>query len=166
MTDDEAAFAARLLRENREELQKADAKANIVLAAAGVVVGALLAGLIAGDVSLKEESVCVWVLTLAAGCALLGGVGLAGAAVYPRIGKPERSRLRYFAEITQHDDDLDALRAALKKESVRGLDRDVHQLYRLSRLVQMKYRLTQTAMWALGAGFVLAGVASLVAETT
>lgn len=45
----ELKLAMQILGEAREELARADGKAGLLLAAAGVVVGALLAGLLAKD---------------------------------------------------------------------------------------------------------------------
>lgn len=47
-------YAAKLLAETREEIVRADTKAEILFAACGVVVAAVLAGMITGDWSPED----------------------------------------------------------------------------------------------------------------
>lgn len=154
----------RLLDETRDEIQRADNKANIVLAGAGVAVGAMLAGLIAGDVSLSGEPWYVWAFVVVAGLLIVAGIESVGSAVFPRLGTPETGRARYFTEVAQFGDDLDALVSALREEAVKADERNSDQVLILSKLVQTKYALTQRGMVLLAVGFGCAGVGGLVSR--
>ena len=156
-------FIERLLDETRDEIHRADNKASIVLAGAGVAVGAIVAGLIAGDVGLAGESFWVWLLVIGAGVLVVGGIAMMGAAVFPRLGMPESGRARYFSEVAEFKD-LSALTKALREEATGADERNSGQISVLSSLVQTKYRLTRIGMVLLGVGFALAGLAGLFSK--
>jgi hypothetical protein len=74
-----------------------------------------------------------------------------GAAVFPRLKTKRTGRLAYFMDVTQHDGP-DALVGLLNAEA-QSDDRDVDQLWHLSKIARRKYRSIQTSEWAmLGAG--------------
>ena len=154
----------RLLDETREEIHRADNKASIVLAGAGVAIGAVLAGLIAGNVSLSGEPWIVWAMVIAGGGALIVGIVYVGAAVFPRLGDPEPGRARYFREIANFRGDLDDLRTALNDEASKTDERTAQQVLTLSILVNTKYELTRIGMGLLAAGFTLEGAAALLSK--
>ncbi len=89
-------YVRRLLDETREEVTRADTKASIVLAGAGVVVGILLTGLVTGTVSIAGERWYVGTLVWISGGFLVTGVGFLGSAVYPRTRGAEEGHARWF----------------------------------------------------------------------
>ena len=153
-------MAAQLLAESREEIDRADSKANLVLATAGVAYGAIIAGLIAGQVSLFGGSALVSVLAVVA--ALLGATGfvVAGMAVYPSIGSPEAGKARYFAEVAQYSD-VDDLVGAMADKTEDPSQRSLQQVLAVSRIVVRKYRFTQAAIWLFAGSLVMASFAAL-----
>jgi len=157
-----AEYLRRLLNETREEVTRADAKASIVLAGAGVVVGILLSGFITRDVTLARQPGSVKTLVWLSGGLLVVGIALLGSAVYPRVGRAERGHARWFAELVQYEDDEEALSEAVETDRAEDDTRDLHQAVALARIVNRKYRLTQRGMWLLAVGFALAGVAGLL----
>lgn len=110
---------------------RADGKASIILAGSGIGVGAVLAGLIAGDVSLSQQPWFVWALAIGSVVGVSLGIALIALAVYPRVGTPMPGRARYFTEIGSYDD-KDELRKALKREEAIAEERDLDQLRDLS----------------------------------
>jgi|SRR5918994_5548467 hypothetical protein len=136
------------LAETREEIVRVDGKASIVLAGAGVAVGTIVAGLVAGDMKISDMSVAVLVTSILSAIATLGGIGCLGAAIYPRCGTPEPGRARYFAEVAAHKT-AEALRLALAHDASAG-DRLLHQLWGLSKAVMTKYILLRWGIRMLG----------------
>ena len=158
-------YVRRLLDETREEVARADTKASIVLAGAGVVVGILLTGFVSGDVSLSGERWYVGFLVWVAGFTLISGVVLVGLAVYPRTGGAELGHGRWFAEIEQYEHDEEALAAAVQADANDG-ERDLHQARILAGIVGRKYRLTKAGMWSLSVGLATAGLGGLLSVWT
>jgi hypothetical protein len=158
-------YVRRLLHETREEVVRADTKASIVLAGAGVVVGILLSGFVTGDVSLEGERWYVGVLVWTAAIALIIGVVLIGLAVYPRVRGAELGQGRWFAEIQQYGKDDAALAAAVEADASDGA-RDLHQARVLAGIVGRKYRLTQVGMLSLAVGLATSGLAGLLSTWT
>jgi hypothetical protein len=158
-------YVRRLLDETREEVARADTKASIVLAGAGVVFGILLTGFVTGNVSLAGERWYVGMLVWLAGLTLVGGVVLVGLAVYPRTSGAERGHGRWFAEIEQFGKDESALAAAVEGDAHDG-GRDLHQARVLAGIVGRKYRLTKAGMWSLSIGLATAGLAGLLSVWT
>lgn len=154
-------YVRRLLDETRDEVTRADTKASIVLAAAGIVVGILLTGFVTGDVSLAGQRWYVGLFAWVAATGLIGGVGVVGCAVYPRIGKPEKGRARWFAEIQQYGEDEEALSQTVEADRD-DRTRDLHQTRVLAGIVGRKYLLTKVGMWLLGVGFAAAALAALL----
>jgi Pycsar effector protein len=155
-------YLRQLLKETREEVTRADAKASIVLAGAGVVVGILLSGFITKDVSLAGQSATVKVLVWVSGILLVVGVALLAAAVYPRVGRVEQGHARWFAELVQYGTDQDALARAVETDRAEDGTRDLHQAVALAQIVDRKYFLTKAGMWGLAIGFALGGAAGIL----
>lgn len=159
LTEDAGRLVEQLLGETREELAKADRKAQILLAATGVAGGVVLGGAIAGDWSPGDLGGCariVWWVGVVVGAI---GVGALAFAIYPRLLEDDDSRLTYFEDV-RHCEDPAALVTALNAEAARG-DRDVWQLFRLSHVVHRKYRAVQIAIKALASAGVLCAAAAL-----
>jgi MFS family permease len=160
LSDQGKALTARLLSETREELAKADGKAQILLAASGVVIGVVLGGAISGNWSpgdLEPHAEVIWWIGVASAAL---GIGALGFSIFPRLLQSDGSRITYFEDIRQVKD-LGGLMASLNKEAERG-DRDAQQLFRLSPVVHRKYWAIQWAIRAFGVAAVLCGIAALV----
>lgn len=159
------AFAEVLLDEGREELARADGKASILLSAAGIVVAALLAGVLAGTWTPNKlhrypaTEVAFWV---GLGVAVLGLV-LLGLAVLPQTRHTgSKETLAYFGHVVRFSERGHAIRGTarrardaeskkLLKEAIRAasagrFERTVDQVLIVSRIVHRKYRLIR---WAL-----------------
>lgn len=162
--EEEASFhltlAERLLIETREELARADTKAQILLAATGVIVGVVLSGIIAGNWS-PEDLKCVSTIMWWAGStsAALGLLAL-GWAIFPRIKSQASDRIGFFSDVRRFADS-EELRRAIDREARRG-DRDVDQLRVLSVVVHTKYRSIQFSIVALGVAVALCVSAVMV----
>jgi hypothetical protein len=168
-----------LLSETREELQRADAKASILLAATGIAFSALLAA--AGAGTWTPEKLQHGDARLAVWCSLalgLVGIGVLGSAVKPRFQARamDREKLHYFGNVRAFwptfwplgdrkqrlEDGRLAFETALKKASTNAnyearLD---DQIWFLGRIAFRKYRLVTISMWvfAISIGLAVAGL--------
>lgn len=152
MSSSSETLAAQLLKEAREELIRADSKSATLLAGSGVVVGVVLAGIVAGD--FRPEQLDCWARVVWwAGCvAVAVGVGCLGAAIFPRLWhKSATGPVTYFGDVAALDDAA-AVKSALSKQ-VADEDRTVQQLKAISDLVQKKYRYIQVGLASLALGF-------------
>ena len=151
-SDDHVSLAEDILRESREELSRADAKAALLLAAAGIVISALLAALAAGDWQPTEMAICaqwVWWIGNLAGAA---GVVAFASAVYPRTkyrGQRPPAVIAFFGDVVSTP--ADQLRARLKATAATDGDRLVDQLKAVSTIVDTKYRGIQLGLWLFAA---------------
>lgn len=151
------------LSETREEISRADNKASILLAGAGVALGTVVAGLIAGDVSVRSMPALVLMLAGVATVAALAGLAHAGAAIWPHCGKAEPGRARYFTEVAAYGTPED-LAEAIERDHIEG-DRLLHQVHGLSQRVLWKYDHLRRGMTYVAAGILLAcaaGAADLI----
>ncbi|MHB8243029.1 MAG: Pycsar system effector family protein [Solirubrobacteraceae bacterium] len=144
-------YAAKLLAETREEVVRADTKAEILFAAFGVVVAAVLAGLIAGDWSPEDLGrVATVIFWMGSGCASASFLAL-GYALWPRIRHEEADgSASYYAHVHMYED-LNALRTALKQGAESG-GRTVEQLKVVSDIAWSKYVGIRLAMALYGFG--------------
>lgn len=151
-------LAGRLLAETREEVARADGKAQILLAAVLVVIGVTLGGVIAGDwrpSSLSAAAEWIW---WAGAVLVIVGVLALGNAVRPRLLPGDIGRVTYFADVLKNPE-MGGLIAALNGEAERR-GRDVEQLMRLSKIAHEKYRCVVVAILALGGGVVVSALAA------
>lgn len=154
-------LADQLLVESRQELGRADTKAQILFAVVGVLVGAVVSGVAAGKWVPSTLPVAAEVMWWA-GTALVGG-GLAGlgAAIWPRVKKKKANgRVTYFAEVAGYPT-YEALERALEGEAARPHDRSVGQLWEISRIAMTKYRLIRWSLGMVGVGVVLVTAGTL-----
>jgi Family of unknown function (DUF5706) len=137
-----------LLKDTREELARADSKAALLLAASGVAIGALLAGLLSGkwtpfDLNYRIE----WAWWLGVGSTAVGIFSIA-AAVYPRhIHRGEASppeMIAYYGDVVACKD-IEQFRRIIEKSPSRER-RLVNQIFLLSQVVQHKYVLLRRGM--------------------
>ncbi len=139
-----------LLSETREELTRVDNKASLLLAAVGVVLGALIGGLADSTwtpMSLNGAIQWLWWLGTAAGSA---GVLSIAATVYPRFYQRKiqyPGALAYYGHIAAYRDIIAYQRALDDPPSAR--DRLVNQTFVLSTIVRRKYTLLRQGMWCL-----------------
>lgn len=157
---DVASFTARLLEETRDEITRADSKASIILAGAGIALGAVLGGFVYGRLSLAASSPGVVAGALFALLLLAAGIVLLAVVISPTTGEPLEGRARYYKDIAAYRDPQELL-PVLKREAADTRARNAEQLHALSGLVCKKYRLMRCALWLLGVGF---GVATFTAS--
>lgn len=145
------AYAESVLAAAREELNRADMKASILLSATAAVIAAIIAGMVAGDWSPTRltgwREVLWWAATAVAGMAVL----LLAAAIYPRAKRQRGGRpdaVAYYGDVVIFSGHQE-LRAALEQSAVRDMDRLTDQVYQVGRIVVRKYRLLVAGMWAL-----------------
>jgi hypothetical protein len=150
-TGQSTAYAERLLVSSREELNRADTKASILLAAAIAIIAAVVAGAVAGDWSPTKLTVWSallwWVSTGLVGLAVL----LLAGAVYPRTSRRKNGPpdlVAYYADVVRFSDHS-ALQAALEWSAHQDLDRLTDQVYHVCYIVRRKYRLIAAGMWTL-----------------
>lgn len=144
-----------LLQETRDELTKADSKASILLATAGVAASIVVGTTASANRILTERpgwAVVLWWLGISIG---LIGIAAIASAIAPRAGHGEhRSAVRYFghaALFSSPDELLQALRANEDQQ----LERAVDQLWVNSRLVVRKYRRIRFALASFGLAAIL-----------
>jgi hypothetical protein len=175
------AYRAALLAETREELQKADNKASILLAASGIALSALGSAFAAGTWSpshLANGDARLW-SWISISLALVG-LFFIGMAVKPRLHpkETEREALHYFGDIQKFwpkwhrsnraaalagaraEFDM-ALEAASTEENIK--DRLNAQIWFLGHLAFRKYRLVDIGLWFFALSILLA-ILALVSE--
>jgi hypothetical protein len=159
------AYATKLLTETREEVNKADAKAQVLLGVAGVGLGAVVGGVIAGSWSpFKLSNSVEWLWWTGTVTALAALACLAGA-VYPRTGISDIKDpkiVAYHGDVMRFDS-IQALANALMAASRPDLRRITDQVRRISRIAQRKYRLIRWGFWLLAAA-VLSTISSVVLD--
>lgn len=145
-------LASDILREAREELARADGKASLLLAAAGIIIGALVAAFLAGTwhpSTLKDGVEWVWWVGTALGS--FGTLALA-AAVFPRTKYRAKRRpgiVAYFGDVVGLSPD--ELRTGLKVTANRDGSALLDQVKAISMVVDKKYRWIQSGMVSLAA---------------
>ncbi|WP_326824622.1 Pycsar system effector family protein [Streptosporangium sp. NBC_01756] len=149
--EDACSYGAQLLSEAREELNRADAKAQVLLGVVGLGLGAIAGGLLAGSwspFSLSNEVEWLWWVGSAAALSTL--LCLA-RAVYPRTarrGATDSGTVTYFADVLRFDS-AEAVAEALMRSSTLDLARVSDQLRQVSGIVSHKYRLVRWGFWLL-----------------
>lgn len=147
-------FVEGLLDESREEVNRADSKANILLAAIGVSGAAIGGAFLTGNATLSGAPAVVQALAAGGAFTYVAAVALLGLAVYPRLGEATKGRAAYFMDHAQYDD-VDELREALEIEAKDPLGRHAGQLLALARVVRTKYRFTRAGETAAAASLLL-----------
>lgn len=146
---DEIEYIKVLLGDAREELSRADSKSALLLAAAGVVVGALLGGMLGGKWNpLEIDGGIQWLWWLGVAAAAMG-IGSIAAAVYPRIrrsGIVRPAAPAYYGDVAQYKDVRefqDAIKGAANLDLGARL---IDQAYQVSCIVQGKYLLLRRGL--------------------
>jgi MFS family permease len=148
------ALAEQLLSETREELTRADGKASMLLAAFGVFVGVVIAGLLAGEFA-PSDLHCggQWLWWLGCGAIAVSLVALA-VAIYPRLEHGEaKGPISYYGHAAGKK--ADELEKILQVQADGQRSRTVEQLAVVSDIVWRKYRFLQIALWTFGLGSAL-----------
>ncbi|GAA0408221.1 hypothetical protein GCM10009530_70700 [Microbispora corallina] len=160
--EDACLYGTQLLTEAREELNRADTKAQVLLGVVGIGLGAVTGGLLAGSWSPFTMSNAIeWLWWAGAAMALASVVVLAGA-VYPRLDRRKgNDAVMYYADVL-HLESTAAVASALMKSSTLDLERIVDQLQRVSWIVGQKYRLIRWGFWLLLTGTVATVSAVLI----
>lgn len=156
MKDRSSELCAQLLTETREEIARAEGKASILLAGAGVAASAVVGGALSSDLTLLGAAGVVQVVAAASALAMLMGIWALGAAVMPNVGTPVAGRVRYFTDVLQYEQSTQKLKDALDKEAELGDERTLHQLIAVSGIVKKKYRRTEMGEWLIAAAVGLA----------
>ncbi len=157
-------FAQDLLDDTREELVRADSKAALILAAAGVAVGALLAGLLSRDWEPFDlDNRVEWVWWVGAASAVYGLWRLA-RAVSPATKRegPPLGVLAYYGDVNRFKGTAKELKDALERSAERAEDRLVDQIRETSRIVGDKYASLRAGLVAFGAAGILCAAAALL----
>lgn len=174
-----ANYKEALLANIREDLLKVDSKSSVLLATAGVIFGALVAGAVSGSWSLTRISErgprTLIGLSLALGVV---GLGLLGAAVKPRVHRANQTRehLYFFGHVESYypqnwkhrwdkkrreEGRTDFVQAIKNASASNSEDRLNDQIWHLGHLVYWKYKLVSAAMWLFAVSIVLS-VAALI----
>ncbi len=133
-------YLADLLTDTRDELNRADFKASLLLAAIGVVIGGLIGGLAARKwtpMTMDPVAQAVWWVGAAGAAA---GVFWIAASVYPRIHQhktPHPGLPAYYGDVAAYQD-IDAFRDAID-QAPEARERLINQTYVVSKIVQWKY---------------------------
>ena len=149
------AEAERLLGEAKAELDRVDTKAQVLLGIAGIGLGAVAAGLLAG--SWSPTGLDAWVVWLwgVGGRLTLVAVGAFAGAVYPQVGAPKRDgSLTHFMDIAQYGTAEEVVRR-LSHPRAANVTELAGELLRISVLVRRKYRFVRWGCWSLLTGVVL-----------
>ncbi|MEV4838636.1 Pycsar system effector family protein [Nonomuraea sp. NPDC049486] len=160
--DDACAYGTQLLSEAREELNRADTKAQVLLGIVGIGLGAVIGGLLAGSWSPFTLSNAIEWLWWAGAAAALASVIVLASAVYPRLDRRKmHGAAMYYADIL-HLDSPATVANALMRSSALDLERIADQLYRVSHIVGQKYRLIRWGFWLLLGGMAATVSAALI----
>lgn len=134
-------YAESMLVRAHAEIDRADAKASILLAASGVVVGALLAGLIAGTwTPLRLPGTVQWLWWLGVATAA-SGIWCLAWAVYPRREVRESAipwAVGYYVDVLAFSSTAELV-TALRRSADTNVDRVAEQLRQVSRIAHRKY---------------------------
>lgn len=141
-----------MLAEARAEVAIADQKAGILLASAGIGFSAVLGGLLAGDWRPSDYEAPGTVLWWVGASFAFGVVLSAAVALWPRFTtRSEKDLVTYWGHVARYVT-LEALTEALESQGPPEEARTRHQLWRLARVVRIKY-------WCIRCGFVSGGLA-------
>lgn len=140
-------LANKILREAREELVRADGKASILLAATGVILGAVLTGSWRPSY-FDAPLACLWWAGSVIGMA---GVGAFGVAVFPRTTYRSKRRpgiVSYFGDVVGLS--KDQLKRNLIDTAEDASTATLDQVEAISSVVDKKYRAIQIGMICVG----------------
>jgi hypothetical protein len=149
--DETLLYAIAILEEARKEVDRADSKASILLAASGVGIGALLAGLLAGTWTPVKLPVIAQLLWWAGAFSAAIGIGCLSWAVYPRRHRRDSEALEtiaYYSDVIAFRS-VPELVAGLTKSAGMRIELVADQIRQISRIVNYKYQLIRWGMLVL-----------------
>lgn len=155
-------IVTRMLDETREELSRADSKANLLIAAILAGSGAAFGGLAHEEIALLQHRLALAVVFLF-GVALIGASVLRlVTAVRPALGRSPAGRVDYFGDVAR------CANAEIVERSLRLTADEIHarnarQLWALAHVVTKRYRAISTGMSLLGVGAVVIVTALAIA---
>jgi hypothetical protein len=135
--------------DTREELNRADSKASLLLAAMGVIVGVIVGGITSSHwspLSMGTGEQALWWAGVAAAAA---SMFMFAASVYPRISRrgPRASLPNYYGDVAGYAD-VEAFRRGIS-QAPDAAERLIHQTYVLAKIVRSKYVLLQRGLLSL-----------------
>ncbi len=161
LTEAGGELTRRMLAEAREEVTRADSKAQILLAATGVAVSVVTGAIIGGEWSPAELAGWACAAWWTGAVTVGGAVATLGHGIYPKLKRTGEDRLAYFEDVYKlKDDSLASVVGDINHEAQIG-HRDVEQLRQLSRIAHHKYVAVQRAEWALAGATTLLLAAAL-----
>jgi hypothetical protein len=140
-------YLAALHANTREELSRADSKASLLLAAIGVVIGALIGGITSSHWSPMSMGTGAQALWWAGVAAATVSMVLISASVYPRInrrGTPRAGLPTFYGDVAAYPD-IDAFRRDISN-APDVTERLIYQTYVLARTVRAKYVLLRRGL--------------------
>jgi hypothetical protein len=159
-SDPATGYLTDLLANTRDELNRADSKASLLLAAVGVIIGALIAGLTGSEwtpATLGSGEQGLWWAGL--GFAAIGVFCIA-ASVYPRIHQPgdmHPGLPTYYGDVAAYRH-IDDFRKAIG-QAPDARERLINQIYVISIIVQRKYVLLRRGLLSLLVAIIACGLA-------
>jgi len=151
-------YAGKLLAHAREELNRVDTKASILLAGVGVAIGAVVGTIVTRGWTPFRLPLGQAVLWWAGAAAISAGSTTLLAAVYPRRRRPlggsggERDLyIGYYADVAVSRSAAELV-ASIRQSAPRELELTAEQLLQVSLIVERKYNLVRGAIWLLAAG--------------
>ncbi len=157
--EDERAYryAEKMLAQAREELNRVDTKASILLSGIGVALSTAASVIVARGWSPFRLPLGPEVLWCAAAAAVTAGGAVLLAAVYPRrrqaagLSGNWRRYYSYYADIRNSRSAADVTET-IRQSASRQFELVTEQLLQVSVIADRKYRLVRRAMWLLAAG--------------
>ena len=152
-----------MLAEARDDVKHADQKASVILAALGIGFGAVLGGQLAGQFDSGSFSTAGQVLWWAGVLVAVGSVVLAVLAVWPRykLDDSPQHGMTYWGHIAAFKE-LRDFEDTLQEADTTSERRTNHQLWRLSRLVLLKYQFVRAALICGGLAALVLAVAAII----
>lgn len=157
-----------LHRESREELERIDLKASILLSVVGLSLVGLAHAAAFEDWDPRTLGAFQWFLWTGVVFACAAVVAFAGA-VWPRLSRGEGGEgLIYFGHVARYEK-VEELHAALDREASTHpspTDHAVKRLLAVSKIIDMKYRWIRWGMGLFAAAIPLWAVAIIIALST
>ncbi|MEU2492777.1 Pycsar system effector family protein [Streptomyces sp. NPDC007883] len=160
---DPAPLSRILVAETREELIKADQKANLLLAAMGVAVAALIGAFASARVS--PFSFPAWgQIPFWLGCVImLAALESLARAVLPYPGSGKAGRMHYFGDVSENNHSWETALALASSTNL--AERDIQQFVILAASVTNKYRWIRRGIFSAAIAVPLLFLGSLLGVT-